>query len=172
MIAKLAILLGAVASASAAATPTNTASNPFQTLNFGFHWIRNVQSDTYLQGNPPRTVGTALLGSGDTAGQFNIVSGGLIQLTSRSPSYTYSVIDSKTGAMTFVNGDVAPASAGKYSWTALDRELNWTGPDGTVYTSFMLCANQIYAPLEGLKFDADCEEMTLSSLDTLDPLRK
>jgi len=172
MVAKLAVLLAAVAGASAAATPTNTANLPGETLNFGFHWIRNVQTDTYLQGSPPRSDSAAVLGAGDTAGQFNIVSGGLIQLTSRSPSYTYSNIDSTSGAMTFVDGDVAPAAAGKYSWTSLDRSLQWTAPDGTLYTTFMICDSQIYAPLSGLTFDASCEEMTLNSLDTIDTLRK
>jgi hypothetical protein len=74
------------------------------------------------------------MGSSTTAGQFNIVSGGLIQLTSKAPSYTYSTVNPTTGVFTFVNGDVAPASAGTFSWTPLDQELNWTAPDGTLYT--------------------------------------
>jgi hypothetical protein len=105
------------------------------------------KSDTYLQGSPPRSEGQAVLGNGDNAGQFLIVSGGLIQLTSRSPSYTYCNVNPGTGAITFVDGDVAPSSAGKYSFVSIDKTVNWTASDGTVYTvsssSLLLCYSAI-----------------------------
>ena len=88
----------------------------------------------YLQGSPPRSEGQGVLASGDNAGQFIIASGGLIQLTSKAPSYTYTHVDTTTGALMFSNGDVPPTGSGKFSFTSSDKTLNWTSPDGKVYT--------------------------------------
>jgi len=159
--------LSTLTSVSAAATSTVSAVGPGPTLGWGFHWIRDVQTDTYLQGSPPESESQGVLASGDDAGQFLIVSGGLVQLTSKAPSYTHTVVDTTTGAFMFVDGDVIPPASGIFSFASLDKALNWKSPDdGTLYTSFMVCDGQVYVALPHLTFADSCAETVLNSLET------
>lgn len=87
-------------------------------------------TNEYLQGSTPYTPGSGVLGSSATAGQFLIVSGGLIQLTSQAPSYTYTQFDSSTGAVQFINGDVSPSSAGTFQFAGVEKNLTWTDTSG------------------------------------------
>lgn len=61
----------------------------------------------------------------------------MVQIVSRAPAlaYTYTFVDSKTGALMFGAGDVAPTGSGTFSWASLDKALNWleTSSD-TMYT--------------------------------------
>jgi len=181
--------LALAASSNLQATTTSSAPPPGETRNPGFKWVRNVWSDLYLQGDPPRSASQAVLGAPHSGGQFIIAGGGLIQLTSKAPSYTITYFDRSTGAMTFEEGIVHPSSAGTFSWgDVLDSEqtlgseypelpippekvLNWrdTANDNTEYTSFMLCGLDVYVALDGIAFDDSCKEITLSSLSTVDP---
>ncbi|KAM0147395.1 hypothetical protein ACHAPG_010608 [Botrytis cinerea] len=64
-------------------TTTGVASYPGATLQSGYYWIRAVESPnfhSYLQASPTAKPGTALLADRSTAGQYQIVSGQLIQL--------------------------------------------------------------------------------------------
>jgi hypothetical protein len=76
-------------------TPTSgqtggSTSGPGTTLQSGYYWIRAVESPLfhyYLQSKPLLSNSTAVLGSYTTAGQFQVVSGQLVQLIS-SPGAT------------------------------------------------------------------------------------
>ncbi|TEY61612.1 hypothetical protein BOTCAL_0166g00170 [Botryotinia calthae] len=64
-------------------TTTGVASYPGATLQSGYYWIRAVESPnfhSYLQASPTAKPGTALLADRSTAGQYQIVSGQLVQL--------------------------------------------------------------------------------------------
>ncbi|APA06164.1 hypothetical protein sscle_01g009340 [Sclerotinia sclerotiorum 1980 UF-70] len=65
------------------ATTTGAASYPGVTLQSGYYWIRAVESPnfhSYLQASPTGKPGRALLADRSTAGQYQIVSGQLVQL--------------------------------------------------------------------------------------------
>ncbi|TGO84357.1 hypothetical protein BPOR_0514g00050 [Botrytis porri] len=64
-------------------TATGVASYPGATLQSGYYWIRAVESPkfhSYLQASPTAKPGTALLADRSTAGQYQIVSGQLVEL--------------------------------------------------------------------------------------------
>jgi len=63
---------------------------PGTTLQSGYYWIRAVESPNfhkYLQTAPEYEPGTAIMDDYTTAGQFQIVSGQLVELTSSSLLY-------------------------------------------------------------------------------------
>ncbi|KAB8301258.1 hypothetical protein EYC80_003144 [Monilinia laxa] len=65
------------------ATTTGATSYPGTTLQSGYYWIRAVESPnfhSYLQASPTAKPGTALLADRFTAGQYQIVSGQLVEL--------------------------------------------------------------------------------------------
>ncbi|KAF5876273.1 putative carbohydrate-binding module family 1 protein [Botrytis fragariae] len=64
-------------------TTTGVASYPGATLQSGYYWIRAVETPnfhSYLQASPTAKPGTALLADRSTAGQYQIVSGQLVEL--------------------------------------------------------------------------------------------
>ncbi|KAF2689217.1 carbohydrate-binding module family 1 protein [Lentithecium fluviatile CBS 122367] len=66
-------------------TSVPAGSGPGTTLQTGYYWIRAVASPNfhkYMQTSPLYSPGPALLGSYTTAGQFQVVSGQLVQLVS------------------------------------------------------------------------------------------
>ncbi|PQE31687.1 carbohydrate-Binding Module family 1 protein [Rutstroemia sp. NJR-2017a WRK4] len=68
-------------------TTTAAAGYPGTTLQSGYYWIRAVESPnfhSYLQSKPTKAAGPALLADRTTAGQFNVVSGQLVQLIAPS----------------------------------------------------------------------------------------
>ncbi|ESZ98721.1 carbohydrate-Binding Module family 1 protein [Sclerotinia borealis F-4128] len=65
------------------ATTTGVASYPGSTLQSGYYWVRAVESPnfhSYLQASSTAKPGTALLADRSTAGQYQIVSGQLVEL--------------------------------------------------------------------------------------------
>lgn len=72
-----------IASSTTAVAPT--AAGPGTTLQSGYLWIRGVSAPNYhkyMQSSPLYSPGPALLNSYTTAGQFQVVSGQLVQLIS------------------------------------------------------------------------------------------
>ena len=68
-----------------AVSSTPAGSGPGTTLQSGYYWIRAVAAPNfhkYLQTSPLYSTGAALLGDYTTAGQFQVVSGQLVQLVS------------------------------------------------------------------------------------------
>jgi len=96
--------------ATGASSPTSTvgsaptAAGPGLTLQSGYYWVRAVTAPNfhkYLQTSPNYAAGPAVLQTYTTAGQFQIVGGQLVQLTSAAgaaaPSLLYaSVAQEKT----------------------------------------------------------------------------
>ncbi|MCJ1308222.1 hypothetical protein MMC25_001875 [Agyrium rufum] len=69
-----------------------TGAGPGNTLLPGYLWIRSVEAPNfhhYLQTNPEYTTGTAIMGDYTTAGQFNIVSGQLVELIDTKGTLLY-----------------------------------------------------------------------------------
>lgn len=67
------------------ATGTPAGTGPGKTLQSGYYWIRAVAAPNfhkYMQTKPLYANGPALLGDYTTAGQFQVVSGQLVQLVS------------------------------------------------------------------------------------------
>ncbi|USP81128.1 carbohydrate-binding module family 1 protein [Curvularia clavata] len=68
-----------------AVSSTPAGSGPGTTLQSGYYWIRAVAAPNfhkYMQTKPLYSTGAALLGDYTTAGQFQVVSGQLVQLVS------------------------------------------------------------------------------------------
>jgi len=82
---------GTGTSTSTGAASTGTpGSGPGTTLQSGYYWIRAVEAPNfhaYLQTSPEYTAGVAIMDSYTTAGQFQIVSGQLVQLTTAGLLY-------------------------------------------------------------------------------------
>lgn len=84
-LARILLLAAAVAAAELGVATPQTAQAPTPTtLVKGQYWIRAVASPNYhkyLQTNPANEPGVAILGSSKTAGQYNIVSGQVVEYT-------------------------------------------------------------------------------------------
>ena len=92
------------ATTTSPSTPTGSskpsASGPGTTLQSGYYWIRAVAAPNfhkYMQTSPLYSPGPALLNSYTTAGQFQVVSGQLVQLISgpgeKPEKFLYAVVD-------------------------------------------------------------------------------
>ncbi|TVY83678.1 Endo-1,4-beta-xylanase C [Lachnellula suecica] len=83
-------LMTSTISSGSGGTPTTSGGSsatggPGTTLQSGYYWIRAVEAPNfhdYLQTSPEYVPGTAILDSYTTAGQFQIVSGQLVELVS------------------------------------------------------------------------------------------
>ncbi|RPB26649.1 hypothetical protein L211DRAFT_866154 [Terfezia boudieri ATCC MYA-4762] len=97
---------------------------PGSTLLSGGYWIRAVahQTSTCTSKGLPRAVGNAVLNSGSTAGQFNIINGQLIQLISPPGAperYLYGTVAQRAGTeMTFLlTWQTSPSTYGTFSFS-------------------------------------------------------
>ncbi|RFU30568.1 Acting on ester bonds protein, partial [Scytalidium lignicola] len=90
---------GTPTTSSGPSTTISGGSGPGATLQSGYYWIRAVESPNfhkYLQTDPEYTTGIAIMSDYTTAGQFNIVSGQLVELI--------------TGGQLYANVEVRPDS--------------------------------------------------------------
>ncbi|KZS94409.1 hypothetical protein SISNIDRAFT_484632 [Sistotremastrum niveocremeum HHB9708] len=172
MLVKVAAFVAALAAGIAAtpvASPTASAAGPGPSLIYSFHWIR-TSADTYLQSSVPYSASDAIVGSSSTAGQFNIVSTGLIQIIG-TVQYTYGTVDPTTGKLSFLPGDVPDASSGTFKWssTAANKQLQWESTSGALSSGWLSCPEAegpaIYAAISGVKAAAACTPITLTSLN-------
>jgi len=172
MLFKAAAFVAALAlsvSASPVASPTASAAGPGPSLIYSFHWIR-TSADTYLQSG--YAASDATVGSSSTAGQFNIISTGLIQITG-TVQYTYATVDATTGKLSFLPGDSPDASSGTFKWssTASNKQLQWISPSGTLSSGWVTVPEAegaaVYAVLPGVKTAASATPITLTSLTSV-----
>ncbi|KAF4637691.1 hypothetical protein G7Y89_g387 [Cudoniella acicularis] len=83
---------------SSASVPPSTAG-PGTVLQSGYYWIRAVEAPNfhkYLQSNPLYSEGGAILDTYTTAGQFQIVSGQLVQLI--TGGFLYAVVEKQANS--------------------------------------------------------------------------
>lgn len=140
-------LVNSVAAVPASATAA--AAQPSETLGWGQHWIK-TSDEVFLQAQTPWTPGPAVLGSADTAGEFNIVDGSLCD-TVHTPEFVAGAVEPITAGatmlqLTFVAGILSPASGGTFAWTASgDNQLmSWSRSD-SAFTGWILCDGILYA---------------------------
>ncbi|KAF8584737.1 hypothetical protein K439DRAFT_1633267 [Ramaria rubella] len=148
-----------------AGSPTAAAPQATESLGWAQHWIRS-NSGTFLQASVPWTATDAVLGPATSAGEFNVVSTSLVD-TVHTPTFLYATVEAQTAGATmlkvsFAEGDVAPASAGVFSWSGSEMALAWSR-DGVTATGWLTCEdNVVYANLASAT-PAGCTSVTLES---------
>jgi hypothetical protein len=153
--------LAALFSATAIAAPASTtkaapsttlsggsssASGPGTTLQSGYLWIRAVEAPNfhkYLQTKPEYTPGTAILDSYTTAGQFQIVSGQLVQLIAGGGLLYANVEQNTTAAVKLaVSFNTTKNAYGTFVFSG--DAVTWSTPDikRPNLSAWLVCANQ------------------------------
>ncbi|CZR62129.1 related to cellulase precursor [Phialocephala subalpina] len=151
---------GVAASSTTSPTPTtvvgsasttlsggsSSASGPGTTLQSGYYWIRAVESPNfhkYLQSRPLYSPGDAVLDSYTTAGQFQIISGQLVQLI--NSTYTlYANVQQNTTAATKLSMSFN-ATENTYGTFAFSGDaVTWSTPDinRPNLSAWLVCENQ------------------------------
>ncbi|KAH8659207.1 hypothetical protein BGZ60DRAFT_433951 [Tricladium varicosporioides] len=114
-----------------ATSPSTTVTGPGTTLQSGYYWIRAVASPNfhkYLQSKPLYSESVAVLESYTTAGQFNVVSGQLVQLV--SGGFLYGVVEkfnNSTQVKLQVSFSKEKNTYGTFQWSG--DALQWTATD-------------------------------------------
>jgi hypothetical protein len=124
---------------------TPAGSGPGTTLQSGYYWIRAVAAPNfhkYMQTSPLYSTGSALLGDYKTAGQFQVVSGQLVQLVS-APGQATKLLYGIVSETRYINDNSLSVTFsetkntyGTFSWSG--DGLQWTAagvtrPNGTYY---------------------------------------
>jgi hypothetical protein len=125
---------------------TSSASSPGTTLQSSYYWIRAVESPNfhkYLQTKPEYTPGTAILDSYTTAGQFQIVSGQLVQLIGGG-SLLYANVEQNTTAavklsLTF---NTTKNAYGTFAFSGDAVQWSTPGINRPNLSAWLVCANQ------------------------------
>ncbi|KAK3080063.1 hypothetical protein LTS18_003227, partial [Coniosporium uncinatum] len=128
--------------ATGASSPTSTAGStpaaagPGSTLQSGYYWVRAVTAPNfhkYLQTSPNYAAGPAVLQTYTTAGQFQIIVGQLVQLTSAAgaaaPSLLYAGVaqeKTKGGRTLAVTFSPTKNTYGTFAWQG--DALTWSAP--------------------------------------------
>ncbi|KUJ16949.1 uncharacterized protein LY89DRAFT_68160 [Mollisia scopiformis] len=119
-------------------TPTPTtvidsasASGPGTTLQSGYLWIRAVESPNfhkYLQSRPLYSPGQAILDTYTTAGQFQIISGQLVQLLN-STSFLYANVQRNTSAAVKLSVSFNTTKNAYGTFVFSGDAVTWSTPD-------------------------------------------
>ncbi|KDQ20788.1 carbohydrate-binding module family 1 protein [Botryobasidium botryosum FD-172 SS1] len=149
-------------------------SGPGPTLLPNYLWIRAVAAPNfhkYLQSYKPLTASDAILGSTSTAGQFNIVSGKLVQLVSGG-SLLYGVVetrrDSTVNKLKLSWSANSADTTGTFAWSG--DALQWTisGITRPNNSAWLACVDSVegqvvYANLGsyGYQTPAGCADQTI-----------
>ncbi|KAF3921675.1 hypothetical protein ABW21_db0201276 [Orbilia brochopaga] len=115
------------------ASPVGGGPGPGSTLISPYIWIRAVEAPyfhKYLQSQTLRSTGNAVMGDYTTAGQFNIVSGQLVQLIDTAGTLLYGHVEAKTSdpnqTKLLLTWETGPNSYGTFAWSG--DALIWTHP--------------------------------------------
>ena len=157
----LVVLLSATAAAATRSAPSSTskaaasatlsggsstASGPGTTLQSGYLWIRAVEAPNfhkYLQTKPEYSPGTAILDSYTTAGQFQIVSGQLVQLIGGGGLLYANVVLNTTAAVKLaVTFNTTKNAFGTFAFSG--DAVQWSTPNiqRPNLSAWLVCANQ------------------------------
>jgi hypothetical protein len=150
-------------------TPAST-TYPGTTLQSGYYWIRAVEDPNfhkYLQTNPQYTTGTAILDSYTTAGQFQIVSGQLVELIQGGMLYANVVPLSGSETKLAVTFNTTQNTYGTFSFSG--DAVQWSIPSISRpnLSAWLVCANQqLFINLGSYAYmtPAGCADETVSSL--------
>ncbi|KAH8597221.1 hypothetical protein B0O99DRAFT_87847 [Bisporella sp. PMI_857] len=153
------------------ASPTTTGGTgstayPGTTLQSGYYWIRAVVDPNYhkyLQTSPQYVSGTAILGSYTTAGQFQVVSGQLVELIDGGKLYA-NVIPSSDTTKLAVTFNTTQNTYGTFAWSG--DALQWSIPsiNRPNLSAWLVCANQaLFVNLGsyGYQTPAGCADQTI-----------
>lgn len=154
-----------VSSVAADGTPTPTE------LQEGNYWIRAVAAPNfhkYLQTNPANEAGVAILESSQTAGQFQVEDGQLVNKVSDPPLYLWieepedKANPPRTLAATF---DSEPSPFGTFAWQG--DALTWSHPDVNRQNlaAWLVCEDQaLFVNTGAYAYDtpAGCADQTVS----------
>ncbi|EGO01019.1 carbohydrate-binding module family 1 protein [Serpula lacrymans var. lacrymans S7.3] len=117
-------------------TPTTSAASGTATLQTGYSWIRSVEEPNfhkYLQSEVANTTSIAALGDPDTAGQFQVVNGQLIQNAGTTP--LYAIVEGRANSTVMKLGmswSTAPASGSNAGTFVFNGDsLEWSIPTTT-----------------------------------------
>ena len=127
----MAAVVAPAASSTAKAAPSGTATGPGTTLQSGYYWIRAVEAPNfhkYLQTKPQYTSGTAILDSYTTAGQFQIVSGQLVQLIGGG-AFLYANVQQNTTAATKLAVSFNETKNAYGTFVFSGDAVTWSTPD-------------------------------------------
>ncbi|KAK6353293.1 hypothetical protein TWF696_005266 [Orbilia brochopaga] len=115
------------------ASPTIGGPGPGSTLISPYIWIRAVEAPyfhKYLQSQTLRSTGNAVMGDYTTAGQFNIISGQLVQLIDSAGTLLYGHVEQKSNdpnqTKLLLTWETGPNSYGTFAWSG--DALIWSHP--------------------------------------------
>ena len=138
--------LAVPSSASTTVTSGSTASGPGTTLQSNYLWIRAVEAPNfhkYLQTKPVYTPGLAIMDSYTTAGQFQIVSGQLVQLIASGGLLYANVEQNTTAAVKLaVSFNTTKNTFGTFAFSG--DAVQWSTPDikRPNLSAWLVCGNQ------------------------------
>jgi hypothetical protein len=130
-------------------TPAGT--GPGKTLQSGYYWIRGVAAPNfhkYFQTNPLYSTGPALLGDYTTAGQFQVVSGQLVQLVSapgEPVKLLYAVVSGErsiNGMSLAVSFSESKNTYGTFAWGGDDLQWSVAGVNRPNKSAWYVCTGQ------------------------------
>ena len=134
------------AAPSTTASGGSSAAGPGTTLQSGYLWIRAVEAPNfhkYLQTKPEYSPGTAIMDSYTTAGQFQIVSGQLVQLIAGGSLLYANVQQNTTAAVKLaVSFNETKNAYGTFVFSG--DAVTWSTPDikRPNLSAWLVCANQ------------------------------
>jgi len=158
------------ASSTTASGGSSSVSGPGTTLQSGYLWIRAVEAPNfhkYLQTKPEYSPGTAILDSYTTAGQFQIVSGQLVQLIGGGGLLYANVEQNTTAAVKLaVSFNETKNTYGTFVFSG--DAVTWSTPDikRPNLSAWLVCANQqLFINLGNYDYmtPAGCADETVSA---------
>lgn len=141
---------------------------PGSTLQSGYYWIRAVASPNfhkYLQTSPEYVPGTAILDSYTKAGQFQVVSGQLVELIDGGSLYANVVPLSGTETKLAMTFNTTQNTYGTFAWSGDALQWSISSISRPNLSAWLVCANQqLFINLGSYAYmtPAGCSDQTVS----------
>jgi hypothetical protein len=149
---------------------TGSTAYPGTTLQSGYYWIRAVESPNfhkYLQTAPEYKPGTAILDSYTTAGQFQIISGQLVELIQGGNLYANVQVQADSSvtklAVTF---NTTQNTYGTFAFSGDAVQWSIASISRPNLSAWLVCTNQqLFINLGAYDYEtpAGCADETVSS---------
>jgi len=153
---------------TASTTISGGGSGPGTTLQSGYYWIRAVESPNfhqYLQTSPEYAAETAILDSYTTAGQFQIVSGQLVELISGGLLYLNVAPQTNTSETKLpVTFATTQNTYGTFAFSGDAVQWSIASIDRPNLSAWLVCANQqLFINLGAYDYDtpSGCADETI-----------